>query len=134
MVLEIRYKKSKFLLASIYFDINLSIEDDIRKVEKISAHTSKGGLIIAADSNARSKMWFDITTNQRGELLEDFIITNNLFIINEDTGIPTFETSRGRSNIDFTISSQQMVQYMAEWICGEVESFSDHKYIIQSQN
>jgi hypothetical protein len=89
----------------MYFDINLSIEDDIRKVEKISAHISKGGLIIATDSNARSKMWFDITTNQREELLEEFIITNNLFIINEYIGIPTFETSGGRSNIDLTISS-----------------------------
>jgi hypothetical protein len=72
----------------MYFDINLSIEDDIRRVEKISAHTSKGGLIIAADSNTRSKMWFDITTNQRGKLIEKFMITNNLFLINEDKGIP----------------------------------------------
>ena len=56
---------------------------------------SKGnGLIIAVNSNTRSKMWLDTITNQRGKVLEEFLICNDLYILNEATETPTFQSKR----------------------------------------
>jgi len=39
------------------------IEEDIRQLEKVMDYSKGNGLIIAADSNARSKMWYDTITS-----------------------------------------------------------------------
>jgi len=53
-------------------------------------YTKGHGFIIAVDSNARSKMWHDTVTNQRGKILEEFLIFNNFYVMNEATEAPTF--------------------------------------------
>jgi len=95
MLIEIRYKGLNFYRASLYFATVRDIERDIRKVEEIKELTRGKGLILSTDSNSRSKLWHDTYTNQRGKTLEEFIITSDLFLRNEETGIPTFETIRG---------------------------------------
>jgi hypothetical protein len=84
---------------------------------------------MAMDSNARSKTWHDAITNSRGRLLEDFIISNRLHIINEDSNLTTFESNRGTSNIDLTIADNTIVTLINTWYCNKQETFSDHRYI-----
>jgi sugar/nucleoside kinase (ribokinase family) len=67
----------------------------IDKVEEIRKLTRGKGLIISIDSNSRSKLWHDTQTNQWGKNLEEFIITSDLFLMNEERGIASFETIRG---------------------------------------
>ena len=83
-------------------------------------------MLIAADSNARSKTWYDIITNQRGKALEEFLTICNLNIVNLRTE-PTFETTRGISYVDLTIVNNQLLRRVTDWTCGIQESFSDHK-------
>ncbi|MCL2611587.1 MAG: hypothetical protein FWE02_07955, partial [Defluviitaleaceae bacterium] len=79
---------------------------------------SKGqGLLIAADSNARSKTWYDIITNQRGKALEEFLTIYNLYIVNHRTE-PTFETTRGSSYVDLTVVNNQLLRRVTDWTCG----------------
>jgi len=81
------------------------------------------------DSNSRSKLWHDMHTNQQGKNLEELIITSDLFLMNEATDIPTFETIRGRSWIDLTLCSNILAQKTRRWMCGENERCSDHNLI-----
>jgi len=60
--------------------------------------------------------------------LEEFIITRDLLIINEND-ISTFETNRGRSWIDITLSNNVLAQKTRGWTCGKEESCADHKII-----
>jgi hypothetical protein len=53
----------------------------------------------------------------------------DLHIINMETGIPTFETNRGRSWIDLTLCNGKMTRNTERWSCGEEESCADHKII-----
>ena len=129
IVLEFSYKKLKFYGTSMYFDIERDIKMDIERVERIMNYTKGNGLIIAIDSNARSKLWYDISTNQRGKTLEDFVTTSELFLMNEPTGIPTFETIRGRSWIDLTLCNGKIAATITDWTNGKDESCSDHKII-----
>jgi hypothetical protein len=77
------------------------------------------GLLVATDSNVRSKTWHDAITNKRGRLLEEFIMDNRLHIINEESRLTTFESSRGNSNVDLTLTDNKMVTLVKEWQCNE---------------
>ena len=81
------------------------------------------------DSNARSKTWHDVITNKRGRLLEEFVIEIRLHIINEKSRLTTFESNRGSSNVDLTLTDNKLVTLVKEWQCSEQESFSDHRII-----
>jgi len=50
-------------------------------------------------------LWHDRYTNQWGKTLEE-LITSDLLLMNEATGIPTFETIRGHSWIDMTLCNK----------------------------
>lgn len=80
------------------------------------------------DSNAHSEI-FGPDTNQRGELLEDFLFTNALTVHNEIT-IPTFEVIRNNkiisSYIDVTISNGLNIQ---NWTVDPTFNGSDHNTI-----
>jgi len=66
----------------------------------------KGGrILIAVESNARSKTWHDIKTNSRGKKMEEYLASKQLHIINEESGRFTFHNSRGSSKIDLTITN-----------------------------
>jgi len=128
-LLELRHGDLNFYGASLYFPIDRDIERDIESIEKIIQLAKGKEIIISVDSNARSKLWYDTITNQRGKSLEEFVLTRDLFLINEATGTPTFETMRGRSWIDLTLCNNVLVQKTSGWTCGEEESCADHKII-----
>lgn len=92
-------------------------------------HTKWDGVILATNSNARSKLWFDVCTNTRGTASEEYIITRDLHIINEVNDKPMFETIRGCSWIDLTLCNNILAHKIRRWTCGEEESCSDNKVI-----
>ena len=125
-VAEINYRNTKFCGINSYFDITEEIEINIRKTEQILNYSKGQGLLIAADSNARSKTWYDTITNQ-GEVLEGFLTIRNLYIVN-DGSEPTFET-RGSSYVDLMIVNNQLLRCVTDWTCRIQESCSDHKIL-----
>jgi hypothetical protein len=102
--------------------------EDIRQLEKVVDYTKGNRLIIAADSNARSKMWHDSITNQRGNILE-FLSCNDFYVVNEATETPTFQSNRGSSCIDLTITNSRLVRYISDWTCGEEAICSDNSIV-----
>ena len=56
IVVEISYGNSRFYGISLYGDITEDIEINIRKIEHILNYSKGQGLLIVADSNARSKI------------------------------------------------------------------------------
>jgi hypothetical protein len=66
----------------MFFDINRQIEDDLNEIEAIIQHAKGAGVFLAIDSNSRSKMWHDNLTNARGRILEEFLTSKQLHILN----------------------------------------------------
>jgi len=128
IVTEVSYENTKFYAISSYFDITEDIEMNIRKVEHILNYSTGQGLLIAADSNARSETCYDIITNQRGKALEEYLTICNLIIVNLRTE-PTFETTRVSSYVDLTIVNNQLLRRVTDWTFGIQGSCSDHKII-----
>ena len=84
----------------MYFDRIYQIEVNLLKIELILNYTENTGVLIAADCNARSTLWHDKLTNSRGRIIEEFITSKRLFIMNEVSGNTTFSNRLGTSNID----------------------------------
>jgi hypothetical protein len=129
LVVEVTHGNKNFIAVSIYLDIGRDIKEDPNKIKNILHYAKGKGLLVAIDSNARYKTWHDVTTNKRRRLLEEFVIENRLHIINEDSQFTTFESSRGNSNVDLTLTNKNIVTLVKEWQCSEHESFSDHRII-----
>jgi hypothetical protein len=129
VLLEIDNGQTHFYTASIYLEYNDPIENNIKAIEKIVKFTKGAKLIMGIDSNSRSTTWHDVQTNHRGKVLEEFLASNQLHIINEDSTRTTFHSSRGSSNIDLTIANDQMLAAVKDWAISEEESCSDHNII-----
>ena len=129
VVLEVVSGKAKTIVACMYFDITRQIEDDLNKIEAIVDYAKGAGILLAIDSNSRSKTWHDTQTNNRGRILEEFLISVQLHVMNEESSLTTFINSRGSSNIDLTIINNQLLRLALNWEISDQESCSDHSII-----
>jgi hypothetical protein len=103
VLLELRHNSTRFYAAGMYFEITKEIERELDKIEEILEFTKGNGIVIAVDSNSRSVAWHDSHTNQRGKTMEEYIISKNLNITNEESELTTFQNRRGSSKIYLTI-------------------------------
>jgi len=110
VVVEIIKGNLKIILVSMYFDRENLIKHDLAKIEAVLRHAKGTGVLITTDSNARSILWYDTETNTRGRILEEFITSNRLHIMNEDCSKTTFRNHMGTTNIDLTIISPQKIR------------------------
>jgi len=67
VVLEIIHEKIKFFALSMYLDIEEQIENSFTNIDEILQFAKGTRILIAADSNSRSKTWHDKITNSRGK-------------------------------------------------------------------
>ena len=129
ITLEITRGDTTLILASMYWDRQKPIEQDLTKFDKILKHGIREGVIIAMDRNARSKTWHDTTTNNRGKQLEAYIISKQLYIMNDRSTKTSFEKPIGKSNIDLTIATSNVLRRIKDWSISDEESNSDHSIL-----
>jgi len=55
----------------MYFDMEDQIENDFTKMDGLMRFVKGGTILIAVESNARSKTWHDVKTNSRGRKMEE---------------------------------------------------------------
>jgi hypothetical protein len=75
----------------------------------------------------------DSTTNARDRTLHEYLMSKQLYILNEEGLNITFRNRCGVSNIDLTIITNQLLKTVAQWEISDQESSSDHniiKYVI----
>ena len=129
VAVELILDNLKFYTANMYMDITENIDTGIQKISHALQLVNRSSILITMDSNSRSRTWYDKLTNERVKTLEEFIISNQLIILNEESEMKTFQGSRGSSNIDLTLSNHRLLTKIKEWKISEDESCSDHKII-----
>lgn len=100
-----------------YLDTLQSIIDDLRGEE----------LLISIDSNAHSHDWFSKEEDEKGVQTADFIYNNNLIILNKNFQPPTHKSG---TNIDLTLSTVTLSNYVENWEVLPEDSISDHNLIL----
>jgi hypothetical protein len=98
-------------------------------MEKIIKFVIGTGILFAIDSISRSQAWHDKQTNTRSKTLEDYLTSRYLNIIDEESDHTTYQSRRGRSNIDLTIRNNRIIKYVKDLKVSKEESCSDHSII-----
>ena len=120
--------KEEIVICSSYQDI--TFPEVINNIDKCVEHSKKVNkeIIIGTDSNSHSQLWMSESDNYRGEIFEDFISQNNLFVSNIGNK-NTYDCATGKSIIDITIVSILLVDRIRNWLVLDKNYFSDHKMI-----
>ena len=82
-LMETRVGSVTFVIASTYFDIKRSIDEDLKKMQAVMTQAKGTGIVFAIDSNATSTSWHDVLTNKRRKAMIEFLISEHLQIANE---------------------------------------------------
>lgn len=85
-------------------------------------------IIIGGDFNGHNTIWGSKESNPRGNRILDFIIDNNLALINKGSA-PTFVSGGNETIIDLTLATKKVEKDISGWEVAQEESFSDHKTI-----
>lgn len=106
------------------------MEDILQDMEQCIGYHKTKNIVIAGDFNAKSSVWGDRLTDARGQLLEDWMIVANLYIINRGN-IPTCVRSQGTSVIDITLTNERAMSHVKSWKVAEnIITLSDHNMIL----
>ena len=92
-------------------------------------HYNNTGILTASDCSARSALWHGKLTNTRGRILDEFITSKRLFVLNEDSCKTTFRNRLGAGNIDLTVISPRLLNRITGWVISDQETVSDHSII-----
>ena len=109
-------------ICSIYLPPHTQVT--VRDMEELVEQLPKP-FILVGDFNAHSSMWGSMTTDTRGQIIEDFIMTNDICILN--TNAPTYCTpSTGKmSCLDLAFCSSDLYIHL-NWEVHDNPYGSDH--------
>lgn len=122
---------SELTLFSCYSSGNREIDDLEETLYEIEQHlrASRSKAIIAGDFNAKSPQWGMDLSDARGQMLTDWIASNDLVVSNRGNK-PTFVHQNYGSILDLTLTTVAVASNINNWNILEMESLSDHKYIM----
>ena len=122
----IKLDGKEVMIISLYCDIKEDPTPDFLKTALDYGEKRGYSILIAADTNAHSKMWGH-ETNQRGSKFEEFIQDYDLQIHNTGRDF-TFECKTGKSVIDVTLSRNLKIK-IDNWTVCKAYNHSDHNTI-----
>ena len=120
---------TKLLVASAYLPGERRV--NAQSLERVADFGRAHALdvIIAMDANAHHTAWGSTNINSRGEELLDFVVSQNLQILNRGNE-PTFVSSCGREEVlDITLISPGLSELITDWEVSDDVSLSDHRHI-----
>ena len=124
-------QQSTLYMASCYLDSLQAIPS--RELIRLTDHCNEQRipLLIGTDANAHSRAWGEDVSNHRGEALEDWIMQNDMYVINVGR-TPTHVPDNGNRStiIDLTLANGPARYLINDWgVLVEEPSLSDHRLI-----
>ena len=119
-----------FYLINCYFQPSLDPASMCDKLDRLLSALQGRNLIILGDFNARSSLWGDLITNDRGTLLSELIFRHSLSIQNLKSSGCTFSSHLGSSIIDLTLSNLNDFMIVNWHIVRDCLILSDHFLIV----
>ena len=124
-------------VVSVYCRFGEDISPYIQYMESVTNAFRNACVIIGADSNTASPVWFSKRVQHRGRLsdnngaiLEDWILNANISVFNQPSEFFTFSGPNGESDIDVTLGNTHCLNRLTvDWsVCGDW-GLSDHNLI-----
>lgn len=125
--IQIKSNGDDLLIISGYFQHGHEIAPYVNHLTRILNEKRGGRTLLCLDANAKSNLWFNSETNDRGSALEDFINDQDLLILNQNGQPPTHSAG---NNIDVTLVTTNLHPHFKSWRVLPSASCSDHHLII----
>ncbi len=124
IVCQTKINNKLTFLVSLYLDCKvLSLP---KELIDLMANVGNCDVLIGTDSNAHSTVWNCSSTDNRGDMVNTFLIDNNLSCCNIGNN-PTFENGAGDTSIiDLTIANYRLSQRIRNWQVENVLHSTDH--------
>lgn len=119
-------------VVSIYISPNINIrkfENIIDRLTMDLAEMTNKKMIICGDFNAHSSTWNSKKESARGNIINEWMATMNLEIINRGRK-PTCIRAQGKSIVDISMITTKLTENIKYWKVLDRETLSDHRYII----
>lgn len=120
-------------LVSAYFKYSDDIDIHILHLERVLEHLRGNKVVIGADCNVHSPLWFSdhrqytgrsTLVEHRRSAMEGFVLGRVLILLNKEGQPSTFSTVNVESNIDVTLVTRIVMG--CDWTVHETASSSDH--------
>lgn len=125
-VIRVELNKTEIFFVSSYFQFAHDMDPYLNQLKRILDALPGKPIVISADANAKSELWYNDFTDARGEQLEEFIDQNDLLIINEPGHQATHVAG---NNIDVTLATSSAARLIHSWEVDPDASLSDHRLI-----
>ncbi|CAK9796609.1 Retrovirus-related Pol polyprotein from type-1 retrotransposable element R1 (Fragment) [Anthophora quadrimaculata] len=123
-------------VVSVYCRHGHDIEPYMAYMDRVCMYARGKRVIIGMDANAVSPLWYskggrlNSESDMRGRLLEEWILTSGMIVMNEPSEYYTFEGMTGQSDIDVTLVSESCAGCRIVWEIKNDWSISDHNAIL----
>ncbi|GBM78644.1 Vitamin K-dependent gamma-carboxylase [Araneus ventricosus] len=129
VALKIRTSSFPITIISAYSSPAQNVHTTLQEIQEIISSLPEEKIIIGADLRGHNTLWGYRSNDNRGKDILDFILANNLNIINKPGALPTFQKNNSVGWPDLTLYSQSLIDSSINWEVLEEISLSDHRYI-----
>lgn len=126
--------KTKIYVVSGYFQYSKPIGPYLQKLDTIIRNLRGHKVVVCADANAKSPIWFSDDVSNEGILLENLITEQNLYVVNESGNPKTYSQPGGEGNIDVTLATEALIRTLNRWEVKDGWVSSDHRAITFEAN
>ena len=117
------------IVLNAYFQYSSNHNIFINQIDNVVLYNRHRKILLWADSNANSPLWFSKKEDNSGKLLCEFLLLRSFKICNKRSDDNTFDSVLGTSNIDITASTDNMCGSVIDWRVTDDVVGSDHKSI-----
>ncbi|XP_035230594.1 uncharacterized protein LOC118202518 [Stegodyphus dumicola] len=115
-------------ITSIYFPPRAYMATSLAELET-GLTTQPTHRIIGGDFNATSPQWGAHLETPQARIVQEFVMSYNLTILNDPESKPTFCTTRAQGWPNLTIASANTAALIQNWEVSDLPSVSDHRII-----
>ncbi|GBL99720.1 hypothetical protein AVEN_249756-1 [Araneus ventricosus] len=130
-MVELKILTSSFpiTIISAYSSPAQNVHSTLQEIQEIISSLPEEKIITGSDINGHNTLWAYRSNDNRGKDILDFILANNLNVINKPDDLPTFQRSNSVGWPDLTLCFQSLIYSSINWEVLEEISLSDHRYI-----
>ncbi|GBM40911.1 hypothetical protein AVEN_234045-1 [Araneus ventricosus] len=123
--INIHFSKFILSLTNVYFQPHDDMDNLILEISQIDLNGSLD--LLVGDFNARSQIWGYGLEDRRGQILSEFIASNNFSICNRTDLGPTFVCERAQGFPDLSLLSTALQDLFDSWWILDKDSLIDHR-------
>ncbi|GBM71873.1 hypothetical protein AVEN_229368-1 [Araneus ventricosus] len=130
VAIKIHLDDSPLTVISAYSSPYAEIQQTLQELREVKASIKKEHILLSADLNGHNSLWGYESNDTRGNEILDFILANELFILNNPDSPPTYVRHQSKGWPDLTLCSEAIAKLNPKWEVLDIPTMSDHNYIL----